>query len=213
MKFYSEVLSPRQKHALERMAPFLSSQGWYLGGGTALALILGHRRSVDLDWFTDEKLADPQGWVLRMQDAGVTLIVRSVERGTVHGTVRGVKVSLFEYRYPLLQPLLNWPKMKCSLASLDDLACMKLSAVAQRGSKKDFIDVFALIQKHKPLCELLQLYQEKYAVQDIGPLLYGLTYFDDANKERTPRMVWRVSWPDIKKTIERALRDFLREET
>lgn len=213
MRFHPEVLSARQQRALERLAPFLSSHGWYLGGGTALALIYGHRQSVDLDWFTEERLEDPQSWALQIQDAGVKFVVRRVERGTLHGTIGGVRVSLFEYRYPLLQPLLKWTEMNCNLASLDDLTCMKLSAVAQRGSKKDFIDVFALLQHHKPLGELLQLYQKKYTVNDIGPILYGLTYFEDTNKERMPRMSWQVSWPQIKNSIENAVKTFLRESS
>jgi len=91
--------------------------------------------------------------------------------------------------------------MGCTLASLDDLACMKLSAVAQRGSKKDFIDIYALLKKHRSLKQLLRLYQKKFNGADIAPVLYGLNYFDDAEKQRMPRMVWSVTWEEIKKTI------------
>lgn len=89
---------------------------------------------------------------------------------------------------------------------MDDLACMKLSAVAQRGSKKDFIDVYAIGLRHAALDRMLQLYREKFSIQDIAHVLYGLSYFDDADRERTPRMLWDVDWRFVKAT----LRDWVR---
>ena len=84
---------------------------------------------------------------------------------------------------------------------------MKLVATAQRGAKKDFVDVYAIGLKHKPLRDLLQLYQRKYDIDDIGHILYALAYFDDADREPTPRMLWRVDWRTIKHTIRRWLGD------
>jgi len=100
-----------------------------------------------------------------------------------------------------MQPLLSWSQYETSLASLDDLACMKLSAIAQRDSKKDFIDIYALILKHKPLPDLLTLYQRKYATADIGHLLYALVYFDVADEEQTPILLWDVDWAGIERAI------------
>ncbi|NIQ96181.1 MAG: nucleotidyl transferase AbiEii/AbiGii toxin family protein, partial [Desulfuromonadales bacterium] len=77
-----------------------------------------------------------------------------MERGTLHGTVAGIRVSFLEYRYPLLQPLVPWATYGFSLASLEDLACMKLSAIAQRGAKKDFIDLHALVTSFSSLTRL-----------------------------------------------------------
>ncbi len=61
MRFHVEVLAPAQRRVLGRLGPVLTARGYYLAGGTALALHLGHRRSVDLDWFTPEPLGDPLG--------------------------------------------------------------------------------------------------------------------------------------------------------
>jgi predicted nucleotidyltransferase component of viral defense system len=92
--------------------------------------------------------------------------------------------------------------MNCSLASLEDLACMKLSAISQRGARKDFCDIFALGVKQFELKEMLEFYRRKFKIQDVGHVLYGLTYFDDAENERMPRMLWDVKWREIKETIK-----------
>jgi hypothetical protein len=101
----------------------------------------------------------------------------------------------------MLQPLQHWKDMNCNLAALGDLACMKLSAIAQRGARKDFCDLYALGKTSFSLQNMLSFYQNKFGIRDIGSVLYGLVYFDDAENERMPRMLWKVAWRDIKKTI------------
>jgi predicted nucleotidyltransferase component of viral defense system len=107
-----------------------------------------------------------------------------------------------------LKPMLTWKEYNCPLASLADLACMKLAAIAQRGSKKDFVDIYALGQETFSLTNMLTFYRRKYDVQDIGHILYGLSYFDQAEKERTPRMIWNVDWKEIRKTIQSWVKSF-----
>jgi hypothetical protein len=92
------------------------------------------------------------------------------------------------------------------VGSLPDLACMKLSAVAQRGSKKDFIDLFALGSKAFTLKGMLRFYQKKFNIKDIGHVLYGLTYFDEADQEPMPRMIWDTRWKIIRDTIREWVR-------
>lgn len=207
MKWHAEVLGARQLKALKNMGPLMTRWDFYLAGGTAIALHLGHRRSVDLDWFTGEGIADPLTLARDMEAEGVPFATGQIARGTLHGTISGVRISLLGYRYPLLKPLIPWPECGCSLASLDDLVCMKLSALAQRGAKKDFADLYALGLKHCSLEKMLRRYREKFSIQDIGHLLYSLVYFDDADHDRMPRMLWTVDWRTIKETI----RDWVRE--
>jgi hypothetical protein len=147
VKLHREVLGRSQRSLLPRLAPLARRLGFYLAGGTALALQIGHRRSQDFDWFRGDPIDDP----LR-------------------------------------------------LAALEDIAAMKLAAVAQRGSKKDFVDVFAL-GRHFGLGEMLAFYRKKYRVEDVGHVLVALAYFDDADRERTPLLLQRQSWPAIKTTI------------
>jgi hypothetical protein len=202
MRFHREVLSVSQEKALHQLGLVMTRHGFYLGGGTAVALHLGHRRSVDLDWFAQE-LIDPLQLAQEIRRAGIRLSTSRIERGTLHGYVLRVRVSFLEYLYPLLRSARNWKDHRCEVASLDDLACMKLAAIAQRGSKKDFVDIYALGLKHKPLVDMIALYQEKYSVRDTAHLFYSLTYFDDANTERIPTMLWDSDWREVKATILR----------
>ena len=185
----------------------MTDRHFYLGGGTALALYFGHRRSIDLDWFTAGRIRDSFRLAQDLREEGARLVVGQTERGTLYATIAGVRVSFLEYRYALLGSLQQWSEFGCSLASLDDLVCMKLSAIAQRGSKKDFVDIYALGREHYSLPDMLRLYQKKYNVQDIGHLLYSLVYFDDADEERMPVMLWDSDWRLIKRTI----RDWVRQ--
>ena len=141
------------------------------------------------------------------RDAGLSFETGQTAPGTLNGKANGVRLSLMEFRYPLLQPLELWSDLGVALAGLDDLACMKLSAIAQRGSRKDFYDVHALLTRHRPLVELLQLYQEKFNVSDISPVLYGLAYFDDAEDEPEPILLQKVRWKQVKTDVLRWLKE------
>lgn len=202
MKWNLAVLGKAQQKVLKQLGTVMTRHKFYLGGGTAIALHLGHRHSIDFDWFSAERMNEPLQFADEIVQAGIRLTINQISRGTVHGTVSGVRVSFLEYRYPLLKPAKSWPEFGCLIAALDDLVCMKLSAVAQRGLRKDFLDVYALGLKHKSLQEMLRLYQRKYNVKDVAPVLYGLTYFDDAEKERMPRMLWKMDWKVVKQTIQ-----------
>ena len=144
MTIHLETVSGEQLEAIRLLAPPLTARQMYLAGGTSVALQLGHRRSVDLDWFSSQTIADPMALARDLRSADVPFETGSVERGTLHGQVLGVPVSLLEFGYPLLRPPVVWPEVNCQLASLVDLAAMKLVAIAQRGSKKDFFDIYAL---------------------------------------------------------------------
>ena len=207
MTFYSDGLVESQLEVLRKAGRWLSQRQFYLAGGTALAIYLRHRRSVDLDWFTMERLSDPIGFAQALRDEGIIFITDQTAPGTLHGQVSGVRVSFLEFRYPLLSPLAHWEEIDIHLASLDDLACMKLSAVAQRGSKKDFFDIYALCMQHRPLTELLELYRNKFSVTDIGPVIYGLAYFDDAESERDPLLLEKVNWEKVKQAIVKWVRE------
>jgi len=202
MKIHSDILTAAQKKALRRLGPFAHREGFYLGGGTAVALQLGHRRSADLDWFTSTHPADPLRLAALLRQEKIPFVTGQAERGTLHGRIYRVQLSFFEYAYPLLEPAIHWREFGCPIASLADLACMKLAAVAQRGSKKDFIDLYALGQKRYSLNDMLAFYRDRYDVRDIGHILYGLSYFDEAEKERMPFMIWDVDWKEVRKTIQ-----------
>jgi hypothetical protein len=150
---------------------FCTSREFYLAGGTALAIHLGHRRSRDFDWFTRRSIPDPLLLAEDIRKANIPFITTHIERGTLYGTISGARVSFIEYSYPLLEPCEIWSGYDCPLAHPSDIACMKLSATTQRGSKKDFLDI------------------------------YALAYFDDADRERIPPLLWAVTWKAVREAI------------
>ena len=211
--FHSEVLSRRQHVALSRLGPVMSAMDFSLAGGTALALYLGHRRSIDFDWFSGKSMPDVLKFAQTVREHGVPLIVQQVDRGTLHASVLGVRTSFFEYKYPRLKAPVPLKTHGCLLASLDDIACMKLSAVAQRGTKKDFVDIFALLKTHATLGRMLTLYRRKYSVADVLHVLHALVYFDDAETERMPRMIWNAEWSAIRNRIRKSVQRVANEKS
>jgi hypothetical protein len=205
MAWHPEVLARRQQRVLAQVGPELTRRGFYLAKGTAVALHLGHRRSVDLDWFTSEGLDDPLQLAAELRDEGIPFITGQVSTGTLHGTVDGLRVSLLRFRYPLLASPRKYPG-KIQIAARPDLAAMKLSAVARRGAKKDFVDIYALGKRSISLPQMLRWHREKFAVADQAHLLCSLAYFDDAERERLPRMLWDTSWPQMRAAIQRWVR-------
>ncbi len=210
MGLHLEVLSEVQREALGPLSELAASEGFYLGGGTAVALRLGHRRSEDFDWFRSAALADPLALAQQIRQRGLIVEEVQVATGTLHAVIAGVRVSLLEYPYPLLSAPERWEDPPLTLASLDDLAPMKLAAVAQRGSRKDFVDVYAMAREDRPLADLLALYRRKYATADIAHVLMALTYFDTAESEPPLAMLWDVSWEEVKRSLEEWVRALAR---
>jgi hypothetical protein len=202
VKIHLEVLTSRQALVLKAIGPVFSRRGFYLAGGTGLALHLGHRRSIDLDFFSGKRLGDMLVLADSLRDEGVPIVISTVGRGTLHGTIRGIRTTILEYRYVTLKPPRHMGEFGCALASLDDIAAMKLSAIAQRGSKKDFIDVYALLTKHASLDGMLNVYRRRYRLRDTFHVLQAMTYFDEADEQRTPRMLWNIGWSAMKRRIQ-----------
>ena len=98
---------------------------------------------MDLDLFTGQSIDDPMDLARRMRDHGLQFAITDAGPGTLHGTADGVALGFLEYRYSLLEPPSYWAEYRCSVASIEDLACMKLSAIASCSAKRDFIDVYA----------------------------------------------------------------------
>ena len=184
--------------------PYLES--FFLVGGTALALQMGHRVSVDLDFFTitdfdqDELLAD-----LR-QTFEVIVEVRSPS--ILITRIDGVKVDFVRFRYKILFPALHIDGVR--MLELRDIAPMKLDAVTKRGSKKDFYDIYFLLSK-MPLSEILELYAQKFEHTTIFHVIKSLTYFDDAEEQPDPIVFEKKhTWEKVKTTLEKAAQKIYR---
>ena len=198
---FIDVLNEKQKEILPKLADALSGTDLYLAGGTALALQVGHRPSIDFDWF-GHQIGDPDILFRRLSAADLDFTILTDTFETVYVEIETVQVSFIGYSYPLLNPFRQWDEYAIQMAGLDDITCMKLSAVTNRGSRKDFIDLHYLITHYRSLGEYLQLFQEKFQQQDVGHVVRSLVYFEDADQEPEIRMFIDVHWTQLKSDFE-----------
>lgn len=201
---HTETVEPSTLDLLRRLQRLPDLTSTRLVGGTALALHLGHRKSVDLDMFGT---FDPiVSYRKLLADAGHS--VEGAENGTVQSLrVNNVKVDLVNCPYPWLDDAIEEGNIR--LAGLRDIAAMKLSAVANRGRKKDFIDVARLLDVFS-LDQMLSLYKEKFSVSELSFPLRGLMYFDDAEEDPMPEMFdSNFTWENVKKTVVAATRKYV----
>jgi predicted nucleotidyltransferase component of viral defense system len=195
---HEQTLAAETRALLEKIAerPFLKE--FYLAGGTSLALQFGHRISVDLDFFSSSDFSLPELKEILPEIGKYELT--NEEPGTLDGILDEVKLTFLRYPYPLLFPLIEYKGIR--MADLRDIAPMKLSAISSRGSRKDFIDLYFLLEKYH-LTELVDLFEKKYAGVTYNKLhlLKSLTYFTDAEDEPMPRMLASASWEVMKARI------------
>jgi len=175
----------------------------YLAGGTALALQIGHRVSVDFDFFTEEHFnAAVLSNKLSQKAQGFTEDRK--ERGTLLGVIDKTRFSLFFYNYPLVAKSVEF--LDIDIANIQDIAAMKLAAVSDRGIKRDFIDLYFIVCKEKAVSleEVFSLYDKKFKALDknVMHLLRSLTYFEEAEQTNIPKMLKAVKWQDVKKFFE-----------
>lgn len=181
-------------------------KGWYLAGGTALALQAGHRVSLDLDFFTIEKdfLVEDVSENLGQSDAWQPTLQR---KGTLYGTFNKAKMSLIAY--PFFQPSGDF--LRCGTIRIlkpHDIAAMKIVAISQRGRKRDFVDLYWYLNFYEParergmhpLQDTLDRVLEQYPSQkdNLPHFLKSLTYFDDAENDPMPTCHFPITWPKIK---------------
>lgn len=200
---FASALPPQGHRALELLSSAGILQDFYLAGGTALALHLGHRLSEDLDFFSPASV-DTLMLKQRLDELG-DLQVLEERWGTLHGIFQETKVSFLYYRYPLLFAPVVFKG--CSVAAPEDIAPMKIEAIASRGSKKDFFDLYFIAREIADLQHCLEFYRRKFAGLNFNlyHVLKSLTYFADAEKEREPVLLRRVSWNRVKEYFAEAV--------
>lgn len=170
-----------------------------LAGGTALALQIGHRISVDLDFFGNIDFESIEILDAVQDIAEVSIISQS--RAILILNTSGVKTDFVRYRYPLLQPVNEIDGIR--LLSTLDIGAMKLAAITNRGRKRDFFDLFFLLQTYT-LRNLFDAYNAKYRDGSEFLVLKSVTYFEDAEEDDIPAVFdTSLSWELVKRTIER----------
>ncbi|MEI6378554.1 MAG: nucleotidyl transferase AbiEii/AbiGii toxin family protein [Candidatus Falkowbacteria bacterium] len=190
----------------ERLAilPLLKTfkRDFYLAGGTALALRLGHRDSIDFDFFCRQDFSTKELFA-RVKKAFTGFEIEKIqeEKNTLSvliGHQGKIKLSWFAYDYPLIGKVANEPYLK--IASLEDVACMKLQAITGRSVSKDYVDLYYLLQL-LPLKKLLVLAEKKYKSNQSNLYLKSLVYFDDIQSEPIKYKIKKVEFEQIQKSL------------
>ncbi|MDO8474133.1 MAG: nucleotidyl transferase AbiEii/AbiGii toxin family protein [bacterium] len=196
---YKQTLGENTERVLEKIAMSGVLGQFYLAGGTALALLLGHRKSEDLDWFSAKPFSN--GTIKKKLSESGMFQLTGEEEGTIHGVLDEVKISFLRYDYEMLFPFVRFESV--NVAEERDIAAMKIDALSSRGSRKDFVDIYFLLQKYT-LSELIGFFEKKYKNIQFNKLhiLKSLVFFDDAELEPMPIMMQVVSWEEIKRKIQ-----------
>jgi len=200
-----QALTPETRQAFQIAAALPFIQRFYLAGGTGLALHLGHRFSVDLDFFASapDAVGPYERATLRAAFDDPTLAISFDKDMTFVANWRGVGVSFFRLAlYPLAQEPLLFEGVP--VATIEEIGAMKLAAIMARGTRKDYIDLYFILQQTS-LERLFEVAAVKYArVRTFAvSAMRALTYFADAEAAPMPQMIQRASWQAIKRFLER----------
>jgi len=168
-----------------------------LVGGTALALQMGNRESIDLDLFSNADFSSNEVLSSLLND--YKIVVNNQLKQTLISTINQVKVDFIKFHYPFIRPFVVIENIR--IASIEDIAAMKLDAITGRGSKKDFYDLFFLLQ-HYSIDDLFSFYSEKYPHQTTFHVIRSLSYFDDAEIQPNPIVFDKtITWEVVKQKI------------
>jgi len=180
---------------LERLLAQAALEDFALGGGTSLALRFGHRMSVDLDFFTEREFS-PEDMLGDPALDGATVINRAANSLILD--VGGVKLDLLRHAYRKLEPTERIDGVP--LVSLPDMAAMKLNAIANRGSKKDFYDLSEILG-HFTIRQMIDFFTLKYPATDPFAVIRSLAWFEDGEMEPDPVPLRGQDWGSGKKRV------------
>lgn len=198
---FNQTLLPHTIRSIPKLAATPIFKMAYLAGGTALALQIGHRVSVDLDFFTPHEFNE-LALITDLKHLGEFKLDQQSWQ-TIIGEFEGTKLSVFHYPYDIIDPLLSYKGL--NLLGKRDLAAMKIHAIEDRGTKRDFVDVYFLAKEFS-LEQMFDFYDRKYHILDdrLFSIIKSLNYFADADsvEDKTPKMLndipWEKTWEQIK---------------
>ncbi|MBU0569594.1 nucleotidyl transferase AbiEii/AbiGii toxin family protein [Patescibacteria group bacterium] len=206
---YPQTLYPKTKQVLIKLVEQGLVTDFYLAGGTGLSLQLGHRKSIDLDFFTENF---PKRDLLLSSLLKLKPKILHEAKGTLDLSIEDVMVSFLEYKYPMISHFADFEGMK--VASVIDIACMKLSAISSRGSKKDFVDLYEILEAHT-LKQLFTFFEKKFKGVKYQKLhlLKSLVYFADAESDPEPILLKEMDWETVKARLEKEIKAYLKSKS
>lgn len=201
---YKETVTPSTLGLLRRLMDDRELQDFVLVGGTSLALQIGHRVSVDLDLFSTSSFEEIllNHYLINQYGFETDFLARS----TVKGEIDGVQIDCLSHAYPLVGEINVYEGIR--LASLQDIAAMKLNAISGNGTRiKDFIDI-AYLAEYMPLNGMLEAYQNKYKTMNALIPVKALTFFEEINFKEPIKMLTskKFNWKKIEKRLYEMLK-------
>ena len=197
---YWEVIDKNRYNILKKVIEKISLENYYLAGGTALALQTGIRESFDFDFFVQIEF-DENLLIQELEEIG-KLEVTVCRKGTVHAILNGVQLTFLYFKNNLVADKIEVEDVKgLYLASIKDIAIMKLIAISQRGTKKDFFDLYYICNNFNiTITDILKMLKEKYDENKVNyaHIIQSLAYFEDAEDENLPKVFIDYNWEKIK---------------
>lgn len=198
----TRTVEPRTLELLKRLMLLPALESFFLVGDTALALQLGHRKSIDLDLFTTSQFNNLT--LLNSLEPDFQVSIESDQPNMLITNIDGIKVDFVKMGYPILFPALIMEEVR--MLDIKDIAPMKLKAIAQRGSKKDFFDLYFLLEP-MPLDNMISLFQQKFKMHEVFHTVKSLSFFEDAEHFADPIVFDQsVTWEKVKATINMAIK-------
>ena len=211
---YTEAISDRLWGLLKRLSAFPEMKFAYLGGGTALSLQLGHRKSEDLDFFLIDEF-DELAFMRSIQRSGLDTLVINQTSNHTQLMIQSSKVDLIQSRMPLKFTLkaIHPETANLKMADAKDIGRMKIMAIGSRGSKKDFVDLYCLTREIIPLESLIAMAMEEDRGIRYSKLLFlkGLVDFEEADLEGDVSMIWDKSWGEIKGSLKEEVKEIAKK--
>ena len=198
-----KAVDPNVLTLLKSLMKTQGLSGLRLVGGTALALQIGHRKSIDLVLFGKLELDEYELITLLRETGNVSQL--NITPNIKSYLINDIKVDIVNYPYEWISPCVKEDEFR--LAGMDDIAAMKLAAITGRGTRKDFIDIFFLLNIYK-LNEMIHMYKQKYPEGSEFLALRSLGYFKDAEQEPMPVMIETLDWELVKKKLLREVQSY-----
>ncbi len=201
------AVPPATLELLKNISGLTPLNSFGLGGGTSIALRLGHRLSVDLDFFTNIEFETRSLFQLITKNFPSAELLFEKNQ-TMLFSINEVKVDFVLYPYPWLQHFDTIDGIK--LLNTDDIIPMKLQAASNRNAKKDYWDIAALLDQYS-LEEMLKLFKQKFPQIDTGFIIHSLTDFEKADTELDPDTLIKINWSEIKSRLTKEVIRYTQE--
>jgi hypothetical protein len=198
-----ETLPIHSQEVLNKLKSLIKKNRFVLAGGTGLALLIGHRISEDLEFFSDQDFSTDELFQ-QIKRKKLSPVILQEEKGTLTITANDVKVSFLHYAYPFKEKMNDLDGVP--IAGMIDIASMKMIAISQRGAKRDFVDLFAVMQS-VPFWKIAENMIERFGKDRVNAVHIGksMVYFNDADIDPNPRYLGskKPDWENVKKFFKK----------